>query len=79
MYRQIVESAHEGIWLHDVTGHTIYANAQMADLLGYTVAEMYEERAREYRRYADTIRRAVLMSMAPAAPRYDEGGQDGQT
>ena len=43
------------------------------------VAEMYEERAREYRRYGDTIRRAVLMSMGPAAPRYDEGGQDGQT
>lgn len=43
------------------------------------VAEMYEERAREYRRYGDTIRRAVLMSMAPAAPRYDEGGQDGTT
>ncbi len=30
------------------------------------VAELYEERAVEYRRYADTIRRAVLMSLAPA-------------
>ncbi|MBV9783444.1 MAG: chemotaxis protein CheB [Acidisphaera sp.] len=42
-----------------------------------SVAEMYEERAVEYRSYADTIRRAVLRSMAPAAPRYDEGGQEG--
>ena len=31
------------------------------------VADLYEERAVEYRRSADTIRRAVLMSMAPAA------------
>lgn len=42
-----------------------------------TVAEMYDERAQEYRQYADTIRRAVLLSMAPAAPSYDEGGQGG--
>lgn len=40
------------------------------------VAEMYEDRAVEYRRYADTIRRAVLMSMAPPAPSEDEGGQE---
>lgn len=41
------------------------------------VAEMYQERAEEYRRYADTIRRAVLMSMKQAEPRVDEGGQIG--
>lgn len=40
------------------------------------VAEMYDERAEEYRRYADTIRRAVLMSMKQVEPRADEGGQD---
>lgn len=40
------------------------------------VAELYEERAEEYRRYADTIRRAVLMSMAPITPSEDEGGQE---
>ena len=40
------------------------------------VAEMYEERAREYRRYGDTIRRAVLNSMRPPEPSGDEGGQD---
>lgn len=32
------------------------------------VAETYGERAEEYRKYADTIRRAVLLSMDPAAP-----------
>lgn len=42
------------------------------------VAEMYDARAAEYRQQADTIRRAVLLSMdAPAEPSGDEGGQDG--
>jgi len=41
LYRQIVESAFEGIWVHDLDGHTTYANPQMADLLGYSVPEMY--------------------------------------
>jgi two-component system chemotaxis response regulator CheB len=39
------------------------------------VAEMYEERAKEYRQYAETIRRAVLLSMAPPEPSGDEGAQ----
>src|SRR3712207_4050877 len=40
------------------------------------VAEMYEDRATEYRQYADVLRRAVLQSMTPPRPRVDEGGQD---
>jgi two-component system chemotaxis response regulator CheB len=37
---------------------------------------MYEERAMEYRQYADTIRRAVLLSMDYSPqPSEDEGGQ----
>jgi two-component system chemotaxis response regulator CheB len=40
------------------------------------VAEMYDERAVEYRQYAETIRRAVLLSMAELEPPEDEGGQD---
>ena len=40
------------------------------------VAEMYEERAVEYRQYADTLRRAVLQSMEPPGSKIDEGGQD---
>jgi len=40
LYRQIVESAHEGIWIHDLAGCTTYANAQMADLVGYSISEM---------------------------------------
>ncbi|WP_414473116.1 chemotaxis protein CheB [Microvirga sp. M2] len=37
------------------------------------VAEMYGERAAEYRRYADTLRRAVLQSMEPSGSLVDEG------
>ncbi|HEX2527224.1 MAG TPA: chemotaxis protein CheB [Geminicoccus sp.] len=40
------------------------------------VAEMYQERADEYRRYADTIRRAVLISMGSPEPSGNEGAQD---
>ena len=36
------------------------------------VAEMYESRAREYREYADTLRKAVLRSMETAAPVGDK-------
>ena len=43
------------------------------------VAEMYDERAVEYRQYAETLRRAVLLSMDPfPAPSADEGGQGNQ-
>ena len=40
------------------------------------VAEMYEERATEYRQYAEVLRRAVLQTMTLPRPRVDEGGQD---
>ena len=39
-YRNIVETASEGIWLIDLTAHTAYVNRQMAEMLGYTVDEM---------------------------------------
>jgi PAS domain S-box-containing protein len=41
LYRWIVESAQEGIWLVDAAGRTTFANARMADLLGYSRAEMF--------------------------------------
>jgi len=39
------------------------------------VSEMYEERAREYRGYADTLRQAVLRSYPSTGPSGNEGGQ----
>ena len=40
------------------------------------VSEMYEERATEYREYADTIRRAVLLSLPSPEPSGNEGAQE---
>ncbi len=39
-YRQIVETAHEGIWVINAENETVFVNARMAEMLGYTVDEM---------------------------------------
>ncbi len=39
-YQKLVETAHEGIWMVDTHDRTTFVNQRMADLLGYTVAEM---------------------------------------
>jgi PAS domain S-box-containing protein len=39
-YRRIVETATEGIWGVDAEHRTIFANERLAQMLGYTVAEM---------------------------------------
>jgi PAS domain S-box-containing protein len=57
-YRNIVETANEGIWLTDAETKTTYVNKKIADLLGYTTEEMIGILAldlvdKEYRTYAD--------------------------
>jgi len=39
-YRRVVETAHEGIWTIDAQGRITYVNQRMADLLGYSPADM---------------------------------------
>ncbi len=39
-YRQIIETAHEGVWTLDTSDRTTLANQHLADMLGYTVEEM---------------------------------------
>jgi len=39
-YRQIVETAQEGIWVVDENNETIFANKKIADMLEYSVDEM---------------------------------------
>ena len=39
-YRQLVENANDGIWRIDADSFTDYVNPKMAEMLGYTVAEM---------------------------------------
>lgn len=41
-YRTIVHTANEGIWLIDSQAQTLYSNDRMAEMLGYTAAEMLE-------------------------------------
>jgi len=43
-FRQIVETAAEGIWEIDANEVTTFVNAQMAEMLGYTVFEMMGKR-----------------------------------
>jgi PAS domain S-box-containing protein len=40
-YRQIVETAHEGVWVIDGAGNTTYANRRMADLLRVRIDNMW--------------------------------------
>ena len=39
-FRRLVESSGDGIWVFDGAGRTRYVNERMADLLGYTHAEL---------------------------------------
>jgi PAS domain S-box-containing protein len=39
-YRQIVETAYEGIWVLDVAARTTFVNPRMAEMLGYVQEEM---------------------------------------
>lgn len=39
-YRQIVDTAYEGVWLVDAQAHTSFVNARTAHLLGYSAEEM---------------------------------------
>lgn len=39
-YRQIIETAQEGIWMIDPAANTTFVNQAMATMLGYAVAEM---------------------------------------
>ncbi len=40
LYRQIVDTANEGIWLLDLNGKTKFVNRRMADMLQYSSTEM---------------------------------------
>ena len=44
-YRAIAEAAHEGIIALDSNGDTMFANDRLAELVGYSIAEIYDERA----------------------------------
>ncbi|MBM5804956.1 MAG: PAS domain S-box protein [Candidatus Verstraetearchaeota archaeon] len=39
-YLQLIEHAHEGVWIIDANSTTTFVNRRMAEMLGYTVEEM---------------------------------------
>ncbi len=39
-YRQLLETAEEGVWLIDAEARTLYVNSKMADILGCAVSEV---------------------------------------
>ncbi len=47
-YRQIVETADEGVWRVDANHYTTFANQRMADMLGYTSEEMLGRQPHEF-------------------------------
>ncbi|MCG9881411.1 MAG: PAS domain S-box protein, partial [Bacteroidia bacterium] len=40
LFRQIVETSQDGIWLHDGTNKTIFVNPRFTQIFGYTAEEM---------------------------------------
>ncbi|OPY26520.1 MAG: putative diguanylate cyclase [Methanocella sp. PtaU1.Bin125] len=47
-YRQLVETANEGIWVIDMNNRTTFVNSRLADMLGYRVEEMIGTRVDEH-------------------------------
>src|SRR5665647_1509865 len=41
-YRNLIETANEGIWIHDAEARTTYVNGKMAEMLGYSQEEMID-------------------------------------
>ena len=40
-FRSIVETANEGVWFINSEAQTLYANERLAEMLGYSITEMY--------------------------------------
>uniref|UniRef100_UPI000AF28150 PAS domain S-box protein n=1 Tax=Methanosarcina horonobensis TaxID=418008 RepID=UPI000AF28150 len=47
-FRQIVETANEGIWLIDSNERTVFINRKMSEMLGYSIEEILEQSPRKF-------------------------------
>jgi PAS domain S-box-containing protein len=71
-YRQIVDTAHEGIWLVDTGGRILFANQCAANMLGYTVSELLGQSLQQF---LDCVPDNASGSPAlDASQRYERGG-----
>ena len=58
-YRELLESAREGVWVVDLEGTTTYANQHMADLLGVTVDALQRQ---SLFNFVDPEQRAIALT-----------------
>lgn len=47
-YHELIEMSSEGFWVIDNNGNTIYLNRQMANMIGYTAAEIEKKNVGEF-------------------------------
>ncbi|HKP56163.1 MAG TPA: PAS domain S-box protein [Polyangiales bacterium] len=59
-YRQIVDTAHEGVWLTDANAHTLFLNRRCAELLGQSPEELF---GRSLFEFVDPSSRAVAREL----------------
>ena len=63
-YRQIIQTANEGIWVSDERDHLTFVNQRMADLLGYTPNELVDRPVRDFIETADLADHEFRIQMA---------------
>ena len=59
-FRRMIETAEEGIWTIDSAGNTTFVNERMADILGYTPAEMI---GKSFTSFIDPARREAAVAL----------------
>ena len=72
-YRQIVETAQEGIWAIDSNHRTTFVNATMAAMLGYSAAEMIGMSGLDFFEVedSDAVRQRIAHRQAGLSERYE--------
>ena len=73
LYRRIVDMAAEGIWVFDAANRVVFANPQMAHMLGYEAEEMLGRPDRDFT-YDDDA--ALLEARRQARMRLEPGRYD---
>lgn len=61
LYRRIVETIAEGLWVINPEGHTTFVNGQMLEMLGYTADEMQGEPLLQFIDEEDQAIAAVIL------------------
>lgn len=82
-YRQIVETANEGIWAMDARFATSFVNRRLCEMLGYTAPEMKGRNIRDFMDSTEEADHALRMQnrMAGKSERYERRfrREDGST